>query len=89
MIRLLMEVYLDFMLMSLLNISQMESPEDQPAVTASNYFAITVIIVSFVVPLALVVLACFRFKDWDEATEEKPFKSRFSAFFDGMRRKKD
>ena len=37
----------------------------------------------------MVVLACVRFTDWDRATEEKPFESRFSAFFDGMRPKKD
>ena len=80
-IRLFMEAYIDFSLFSMLNIKDIQWPDDGilTAVTASNYLAYACFGLCCSVPFLLFFIACCNHKKWGNNS----FTMRFGAFLDG------
>ena len=65
-IRIFMECYLDFTLMSLLNLREMFWQENLMAVTICNWFAIVMTVLCFVIPIILFVYLDRNIKSWTD-----------------------
>ena len=80
-IRYYMEAYLDLCLFAMLNISEIQWPENQPTVTTSNYIAYIVLTLCCVGPIVLCLIVwCYR-KNLNEPT----FTNKYSSFLEGTK----
>jgi hypothetical protein len=69
------EGYLDFCMLSLLNLKSLDWSNEIPAVTASNYIAITLTAIVCMLPVFILVFYMFKIKQWN--TEE--FQQRWGG----------
>ena len=65
-IRFFMEVYLDFVMFSLLNIKTMSEMDDRfLIVKASNYLSIILLTLTMLLPIAMCIFCACKYKQWD------------------------
>ena len=78
-IRIFMEGYLDFTLMSLLNIREIFWQENLLSVTICNYFAIVMTCLCGLIPIILFIYLDSNIKSWNE----KEFRSSYGVLLEG------
>ena len=81
MIRLFMEAYLDFVLFSLLNIVEMQWPDNIGSIAISNYISILILTLCFMTPVFLIVFSCVNKDRWDD----DDYSNKYSSFLQGTK----